>query len=235
MTLYELSCHFSVSYSLTVSFLALVMFSSVDRGASRGHGTLHKHHQRQCRCRPLLLPDCHARRAVVFVSFCALRPPFAPQLPTSLPGGMSARFRIGTSLATACKDLGYAQELGYNNFLYPNESDVRSLLMWLVEKLPKESSGAGNEDEVVGSNLLYRRGVASVIGRQLAAQWAPSFCLRNGMYWRNGEGEAWHVQSTGTFHHLQAWPVTVPAEVRKAANYKPSTGKLRVSRWESAL
>lgn len=74
------------------------------------------------------------------------------QLPTALPGGMSARFRVGTSLAAACKALGYAQELGYNNFLYPNESDARALLMWLVDRLPKESAaGAGADGDAVGA------------------------------------------------------------------------------------
>ena len=54
------------------------------------------------------------------------------QLPTKLPGGMSARFRVGTQMANAVKDLGYMTEIGYNTFLYSNEADARDLLMWCV-------------------------------------------------------------------------------------------------------
>jgi hypothetical protein len=30
--------------------------------------------------------------------------------------------------------------VGYNSFLYSSENDARSILMWLVERLPKEAS-----------------------------------------------------------------------------------------------
>jgi hypothetical protein len=88
---------------------------------------MHQLHQQQQRCNWLF-------SHFFFISFRISHSPACPQsqLPTTLPGGMSARFRVGTSLAAACKDLGYGRELGYNNFLYPNENDVRSLLMWYV-------------------------------------------------------------------------------------------------------
>lgn len=54
------------------------------------------------------------------------------QLPTKLPAGMSARFRVGTALATACQEAGYGSDIGYNTFLYSNETETRSLLMWCV-------------------------------------------------------------------------------------------------------
>uniref|UniRef100_A0A7N6C0Z7 Coiled-coil domain-containing protein 22 n=1 Tax=Anabas testudineus TaxID=64144 RepID=A0A7N6C0Z7_ANATE len=66
-------------------------------------------------------------------------PGLGSALPTSLPPGMSARFRVGMSLAQACQDIGYKGEIGYQTFLYSNEPEIRSLLMFLVEKLPRES------------------------------------------------------------------------------------------------
>uniref|UniRef100_A0A667WQV7 Coiled-coil domain-containing protein 22 n=1 Tax=Myripristis murdjan TaxID=586833 RepID=A0A667WQV7_9TELE len=66
-------------------------------------------------------------------------------LPASLPPGMSARFRVGMSLAQACQDLGYKGEIGYQTFLYSNEPEIRSLLMFLVEKLPRESAEASDQ------------------------------------------------------------------------------------------
>lgn len=38
------------------------------------------------------------------------------------------------------QDLGYKGEIGYQTFLYSNETEIRSLLMFLVEKLPRERS-----------------------------------------------------------------------------------------------
>lgn len=52
--------------------------------------------------------------------------------------GMSARFRVGTSIAQACQNLGYRGEIGYQTLLYSSEVDVRKLFMFLVEKLPRK-------------------------------------------------------------------------------------------------
>lgn len=43
------------------------------------------------------------------------------------------------------QDLGYKGEIGYQTFLYANEGDLRKLLIFLLEKLPKESSVAAEE------------------------------------------------------------------------------------------
>lgn len=36
------------------------------------------------------------------------------------------------------QELGYKGEIGYQTFLYSSETEIRSLLMFLVEKLPRE-------------------------------------------------------------------------------------------------
>lgn len=40
------------------------------------------------------------------------------------------------------QDVGYKGEIGYQTFLYSSEPEIRSLLMFLVEKLPRESAEA---------------------------------------------------------------------------------------------
>lgn len=43
--------------------------------------------------------------------------------------------------------LGYAGDCGYNHFLYPSEKETRSLLTWLVSKLPRAAvEGSSVED-----------------------------------------------------------------------------------------
>ena len=39
---------------------------------------------------------------------------------------MSSRFRVCTNLATAIKNLGYKDEISYNQFMYPNEKVRRA-------------------------------------------------------------------------------------------------------------
>uniref|UniRef100_A0A8C4HIW7 Coiled-coil domain-containing protein 22 n=1 Tax=Dicentrarchus labrax TaxID=13489 RepID=A0A8C4HIW7_DICLA len=95
-------------------------------------------------------------------------------LPTSLPPGMSARFRVGMSLAQSCQDIGYKGEIGYQTFLYSNEPEIRSLLMFLVEKLPRES--AQSSDQPTGKSVVLQRAIAAAIKAQLAVPWLPSNC-----------------------------------------------------------
>ncbi|KAF3696433.1 Coiled-coil domain-containing protein 22 [Channa argus] len=85
-----------------------------------------------------------------------INPGLGTALPTSLPPGMSARFRVGMSLAQACQDIGYKGEIGYQTFLYSNEPEIRSLLMFLVEKLPRESAEASDQQTEV---MEYQRDI----------------------------------------------------------------------------
>ena len=50
------------------------------------------------------------------------------------------------------QDLGYQGDVGYQTFLYSNEADIRRIFMFLVEKLPKETTQTS--EEPLGQNLL---------------------------------------------------------------------------------
>ncbi|KAM9751765.1 coiled-coil domain-containing protein 22 [Menidia menidia] len=95
-------------------------------------------------------------------------------LPTALPPGMSARFRVGMGLAQACQDVGYKGEIGYQTFLYSSEPEIRSLLMFLVEKLPRESAEAS--DQPSGKSAVLQRSIAAAIKAQLSVCWVPPSC-----------------------------------------------------------
>ncbi|KAG7999571.1 Coiled-coil domain-containing protein 22, partial [Nibea albiflora] len=105
---------------------------------------------------------------------CVIDPGLGSALPTSLPPGMSARFRVGMSLAQACQDIGYKGDIGYQTFLYSNEPEIRSLLMFLVEKLPRERAEVS--DQPTGKSVVLQRAIAAVIKAQLAVPWLPSNC-----------------------------------------------------------
>ena len=82
--------------------------------------------------------------------------------PLSMPAGKAARFRITSALSAELKEKGYTDELGYESFLYPNEAEVRRVLRWLVEKLPKQEEAA--EDEALAGG-----GRAGDVHSQIAA------------------------------------------------------------------
>jgi len=82
-------------------------------------------------------------------------------LPTKLPTGMSARFNAGSQIAKACKSLGCGGDLGYQTFLYSNEQEIRSILIYLIEKLPKtdlpveENNEKEEHDDFCNCNQCY--------------------------------------------------------------------------------
>ncbi|XP_041859005.1 coiled-coil domain-containing protein 22 [Melanotaenia boesemani] len=120
-------------------------------------------------------------------------------LPTSLPPGMSARFRVGMSLAQACQDIGYKGEIGYQTFLYSNEPEIRSLFMFLVEKLPRES--AETSDQPTGKSAVLQRAIAAAIKAQLAVSWVPPNC-RLPLHCE--------TQSQGALHSFRVQPISLP-------------------------
>ena len=92
-------------------------------------------------------------------------PPSSPltKHPLAMPTGKAARFRITSALCQEIKGKGYPSELGYESFLYPNEGEMRRLLRFLVEKLPKPEaveaedstpSAAGDVHSRIHSALL---------------------------------------------------------------------------------
>lgn len=103
-----------------------------------------------------------------------IHPSLGPSLGHVLPPGMSARFRLGTSLAQACQELGYQGEVGYQTFLYSSEPEIRRLLLFLVEKLPRDDAEDARQPAGKSAGLL--RAIAAKIKEQLGTPWVPPAC-----------------------------------------------------------
>jgi len=149
------------------------------------------------------------------------------KLPTKLPKGMSARFRVGTEMANAVKELGYMTEIGYNTFLYSNEAEARQLLMWLVERLPKEASEATLE--VLGLAALFNRQLAKNVGSRLGSVWTPPYCKASGVAWHGGgagkkaAARTWVLEGTEAVVNFHAVPVAAPVGALAAAETSAET------------
>lgn len=60
--------------------------------------------------------------------------------PQTLPvKQMAQKVSVTQDLANAIKNLGYKGDVTYNQFLYPNPPQVRRLLMWLIDTMPKKT------------------------------------------------------------------------------------------------
>lgn len=76
------------------------------------------------------------------------------KFPNKLPASMSMRLKLATQLADHIKQLGYRSDMGYQTILYCNEVEVRRVLMFLVERLPREASKTAITEELGKINSL---------------------------------------------------------------------------------
>ncbi|CAF0970764.1 unnamed protein product [Brachionus calyciflorus] len=110
--------------------------------------------------------------------------PDAEQLPTKLPPSTAVKFRICTRFANICQSLGYKNELGYQTFLYSNEIESRKLLMFLVEKLNKETISS-NDENLSGTATKTNKNLNALIAEKtkklLNKFWIPPYLKSNGL------------------------------------------------------
>ncbi|KAM7028184.1 LOW QUALITY PROTEIN: coiled-coil domain-containing protein 22 [Acridotheres tristis] len=104
----------------------------------------------------------------------AVRPSLGAPLNPLLPPGISARFRLASDLAAACQELGFGGDVGYQTFLYSSEHDTRRLLLFLVEKLPRDEGERGAEPPGKSGALL--RAIGAQIREELGTPWVPPVC-----------------------------------------------------------
>ncbi|XP_050507109.1 coiled-coil domain-containing protein 22 [Diabrotica virgifera virgifera] len=100
-------------------------------------------------------------------------------LPKKLPPSMSARLKFASNLAEQIKDLGFRGDMGYQTILYCNEEEVRRMLMFLIERLPKETA-KNIPIEQAGYVPRIVKSLEENIKLSLSKPWLPSCFLRQG-------------------------------------------------------
>ncbi|NWQ72347.1 CCD22 protein, partial [Neopipo cinnamomea] len=129
----------------------------------------------------------------------AVRPALGGPLSPLLPPGISARFRLASDLAAACQELGFGGDVGYQTFLYSSEHDTRRLLLFLVEKLPRDEGGRGAEPPGKSGALL--RAIGARVREQLGTPWVPPQCRTPRLQ---------RLQGTGRLHPFTTCPLVLP-------------------------
>ncbi|XKL65385.1 hypothetical protein PGB90_008805 [Kerria lacca] len=77
--------------------------------------------------------------------------------PHTLPAAMSIRYNICAQFAQICKDLGYKGEVGYHTFMYKNYDDVRRVLIFLAEHLPKKITFQESKEVESAKNVTVKQ------------------------------------------------------------------------------
>ncbi len=93
------------------------------------------------------------------------------------------------AMAMYVQGLGYPGEIGYQTFLYSSVKEWRKLLMFLIEKLPKENTQAA--DEPVGAGVMLGRMIAAELEQCLSSPWTPGFCKKDSVAWK---GQEWWLE-----------------------------------------
>lgn len=95
-----------------------------------------------------------------------------------LPAQMAQRFAAASSLVDCVKSLGFKGDFGYQTILYSNINELRGVLMWLIEHLPKSEdkvdSYQGNDGKVSKIKSLENE-IARKLGIEMRKPWLIDF------------------------------------------------------------
>ncbi|KAG6464333.1 hypothetical protein O3G_MSEX014447 [Manduca sexta] len=99
------------------------------------------------------------------------------KVPKKLPFGISHRIEVAAQIASLCKDLGYKNDVGYQTFLYYNETELRQVFMFLIERLPNE----GKQTTVMATvptnkKSILMHDISHKIDEEFKSIWIPPCC-----------------------------------------------------------
>nr|XP_026491708.1 coiled-coil domain-containing protein 22 isoform X1 [Vanessa tameamea] len=98
------------------------------------------------------------------------------KVPAKLPSGVSQRIEVAAQVASICKDLSYQNDVGYQTFLYHNETELRQVFMFLIEKLPSEDKKLTTKVKPINEKHQLLQGISNKITEDLNAIWIPPCC-----------------------------------------------------------
>lgn len=97
-----------------------------------------------------------------------------------LSPSMSLRLKFATSLSEHIKELGFRGDIGYQTILYCNEIEVRRVLMFLLERLPREAD-ADIPIQQTGYVYNLTKRIEEKVKLSLEKKWIPTSFLRHGI------------------------------------------------------
>ncbi|CAH0560840.1 unnamed protein product [Brassicogethes aeneus] len=123
-----------------------------------------------------------------------------------LPPSMSFKLKIASSLAEQIKELGFRGDMGYQTILYCNEVEIRRVLMFLIERLPRDTNKATQIEQTGYVPKLVKR-IEDSLRLSFKQTWLPSSLFNNGV--RHCEDDV-IVQTLGNCAPLKAVNLQIP-------------------------
>ncbi|CAO1395715.1 unnamed protein product [Diamesa hyperborea] len=98
-------------------------------------------------------------------------------IPNLLPSGMAQRFSACTLLVENCRNIGYKTgDLGYQTFLYSNVLELRRVLMWLIEHLPKDEDKTDSfQQPGISQTKMLENEISKKLANDLKRPWILEF------------------------------------------------------------
>ena len=96
-------------------------------------------------------------------------------LPKVVPSLVTAKYQLCILLTQKLKSLGFRGDIGFNMFLYPNLKDLRVLMGFITEKLPKEEE---KQTTVQAQERPLVRKIKAALRIWMQEEWLPPFELR---------------------------------------------------------
>lgn len=146
------------------------------------------------------------------------------KLPKKLAPSMNQKLKLATQLADQIKDLGFRGDMGYQSILYCNEVEIRRVLMFLIERLPRDSVKSTGGAEVVGFVPRLIKDIEESVRISLQKPWIPTTVLKDGV---RDCGGKFIRQSFGNALPLQ----TVELEVPKTLEFFGGSEELKRQYW----
>ncbi|XP_044749910.1 coiled-coil domain-containing protein 22 homolog [Coccinella septempunctata] len=136
------------------------------------------------------------------------------KFPKKLSPSMAIRLKTASYLAEQIKDIGYRDEIGYQTLLYFNETEIRRLFIFLIEKLPKDPESSVQTEDVGYIAKLLRDIKKNLIPNPI---WIPSSLHYKGTHSKEGHLE---MRSYGNSCPLNIKKLTIPSSDQTSEGFR---------------
>lgn len=120
---------------------------------------------------------------------------------------MSARMKMASTLSDNIKQLGFHGDMSYSTVLYGSELEIRRVLMFLIERIPRDSlkTNVGVETSYIQSLLKQIDDNIQLHRKHL---WVPSSLLNKGIR-EYDDGRQYSIHSFGNSVPLISKPIVI--------------------------
>lgn len=138
------------------------------------------------------------------------------KFPKKLPASMSQKLKVAIDLSQEIKNLGFKGDMGYQSILYSNDIEIRRVLMFLIERLPRDEANKSLQIVQTGYAPRLLRKIEDNLRLYEKQLWIPASLLHFGV---RECSDGYLVHSLGNSTPLQSINLIIP----NSADYSDGT------------